>query len=75
MPLFNRFRMPDNGACALGPSPPPSQPITLPPPPPGNSLFWYSHDYGSAHLVMMSSEHDCGEGSPQYAWFEQDLKR
>ncbi len=39
----------------------------------GNSLFWYSFDYGSVHIVMMSSEHDWTPGSPQYQWVEADL--
>lgn len=40
----------------------------------GNSLFWYSFDFGSVHTVMLSSEHDCTEGSSQHAWFLNDLK-
>lgn len=40
----------------------------------GNALFWYSFDYGSAHIVHISSEHDFTPGSPQFAWLEQDLK-
>jgi len=40
----------------------------------GNSLFWYSFDYGNMHILQMSTEHDFTEGSPQYAWMEQDLK-
>eukprot|EP00045_Choanoeca_perplexa_P008355 m.77324 g.77324 ORF g.77324 m.77324 type:complete len:690 (-) comp14462_c0_seq1:72-2141(-) len=39
----------------------------------GNSLFWYSYDYGSVHFIMMSSEHDCSKGSQQYTWLERDL--
>eukprot|EP00730_Choanoeca_flexa_P015567 TRINITY_DN7178_c0_g1_i1.p1 TRINITY_DN7178_c0_g1~~TRINITY_DN7178_c0_g1_i1.p1 ORF type:complete len:681 (+),score=128.81 TRINITY_DN7178_c0_g1_i1:193-2235(+) len=39
----------------------------------GNSLFWYSFNYGSVHFIMMSSEHDCSKGSPQYGWLEADL--
>ena len=40
----------------------------------GNSLFWYSHDYGSVHFVMLSSEHNNTRGSVQHTWFENDLK-
>ena len=29
----------------------------------GNSLFWFSYDYGSVHFIMMSSEHDCSKGT------------
>lgn len=39
----------------------------------GNSLFWYSFDFASVHTVVLSSEHDCGEGSPQRAWLARDL--
>jgi len=39
----------------------------------GNSLFWYSFDYGSAHIIHMSTEHDYTAGSPQYQWLAKDL--
>ena len=39
----------------------------------GNSVFWYSYDYGIIHMVMMSTEHDFSPGSYQYAWLERDL--
>ena len=39
----------------------------------GNSLFWYSFDYGMVHMIMMSTEHDYSHGSPQYQWLENDL--
>jgi len=39
----------------------------------GLSLFWYSFDYGSAHIVHMSTEHDFTMGSPQIKWLIQDL--
>ena len=41
----------------------------------GNSLFWYSFDYGMVHMVMMSTEHDFTPGSKQYMWMENDLKK
>ena len=34
----------------------------------------YSYDYGLVHYIMMSTEHDMGNGSRQYSWLEQDLK-
>lgn len=40
----------------------------------GNSLFWYSYDFGNIHTIMLSSEHNCSVGSPQYDWLVQDLK-
>eukprot|EP00899_Mesostigma_viride_P010311 jgi/Mesvir1/19281/Mv10357-RA.1 len=39
----------------------------------GNTVFWYSLNYGNVHIVQLSSEHDCGPGSPQRAWLEKDL--
>ena len=35
----------------------------------------YSYDYGLVHFIMMSTEHDMGNGSKQYAWLEDDLKK
>merc|ERR1719427_2020814 len=40
----------------------------------GNSLFWYSYDYGMVHMIMLSSEHDFTKGSDQITWLENDLK-
>ena len=40
----------------------------------GNSVFWYSYDYGMVHMIMMSTEHDYSPGSIQYKWLENDLK-
>ena len=37
-----------------------------------NNLF-YSFDVGSVHFVMLSSEHDLGDGSAQLAWLAADL--
>ena len=34
----------------------------------------YSFDYASVHFIMMSTEHNFTQGSPQYDWMEQDLK-
>ena len=36
--------------------------------------FRYSYDYGLVHFIMMSTEHDMGNGSKQYTWLENDLK-
>jgi hypothetical protein len=41
----------------------------------GLSPFWYSFNYGQAHFIMMSTEHDYTPGSVQYAWLEQDLQQ
>lgn len=39
----------------------------------GNSVWWYSFDYGTVHFVMMSTEHNFTAGSRQYQWLESDL--
>lgn len=41
----------------------------------GNSLFWYSYDFGLVHMIMMSTEHDFSPDSTQYRWLEDDLKK
>jgi hypothetical protein len=38
-----------------------------------NGVFWYSFDFGSVHTVVISSEHDLGQGSPQHKWLARDL--
>lgn len=35
--------------------------------------FWYSFDYGSVHVSVVSSEHDLSPGSRQAQWLEDDL--
>ncbi|HWG89848.1 MAG TPA: metallophosphoesterase family protein [Candidatus Thermoplasmatota archaeon] len=40
---------------------------------PGNEL-WYSFDWGGVHVVALDTfASDFSEGSPQWAWLEQDL--
>lgn len=42
-------------------------------PGPGNSSYrnlYYSFDWGPIHYVIMSTETDFLEGSPQYEWIE-----
>ena len=41
----------------------------------GNYLWWYSYDYGMVHMIMMSTEHNFTQGSRQYEWLEDDLKK
>ena len=36
--------------------------------------YRYSYDYGLAHYIMISTEHDFSPGSPMYTWLENDLK-
>lgn len=40
----------------------------------GNGVFWHSYDFGSLHTVMLSSEHNFGRGSAQYAWLLKDFE-
>jgi len=39
----------------------------------GFHIYWYSFDYGNVHVVMISTEHNYTQGSPQYEWMEEDL--
>jgi len=36
--------------------------------------LWFSYNYGSVHLVFISTEHNFTAGSPQSEWLEQDLE-
>lgn len=38
-----------------------------------NGVFWYSYDYATVHTVVISSEHDLSNGSPQYIFLKNDL--
>ena len=38
------------------------------------SHYRYGFDYGSAHVVIMSTEHQFTEGTPQYSYLENHLK-
>ncbi|KAF0991563.1 hypothetical protein HZS_6333 [Henneguya salminicola] len=40
----------------------------------GNSVFWYSYNYGMAHIISISSENNFTENSRQYKWLEKDLE-
>jgi len=40
----------------------------------GNGIFWYEFSFANTHTIMLSSEHDCSEGSDQYVWLEAALK-
>ena len=40
----------------------------------GNSLWWYSYDYGLVHFTVFSTEHNFTEGSALYQWIENDLQ-
>lgn len=38
-----------------------------------NAPFWYSYDHGSAHFVVVSSEHSLKHGSDQWQWLQAHL--
>ena len=40
----------------------------------GNGIFWYKFVYANVLTIMLSSEHDLGEGSNQYNFLETALK-
>jgi hypothetical protein len=40
-----------------------------------NSIYWYDFAYANVHTIMLSSEHNCTSGSPQYAFLEDALSR
>jgi len=40
-----------------------------------NSIYWYDFAYANVHTIMLSSEHNCTEGSPQYTFLEDALSR
>jgi hypothetical protein len=46
----------------------------FPMPRPALDQAWYGFDYGSAHFVLMSTEHFFYPGSPQYQFLETHLK-
>ena len=39
----------------------------------GHQPWWYSFDYGTLHVIVLSTEHDFEPGSRQYDWLEGDL--
>jgi len=45
----------------------------FPMPRPSLDEAWYAFDYGSIHFVLMSTEHNFTEGSPQYSFLESHL--
>jgi len=42
---------------------------------PGRYHFWYSFDYGYAHIVVISTEHPIAPGTPQHEWLIRTLTR
>jgi acid phosphatase type 7 len=70
MPEWGNYFNDSGGECAV----PTSQRFTMPASIGSNGVFWYSHDYASVHTVMLSSEHNLTEGSPQHSWLRADLE-
>lgn len=69
MPVWGNFGDDSGGECGV----PTAKRFTVPAT--GNGVFWYSYDYGLVHTIVVSSEHDLGEGSRQHKWLKNDLKR
>jgi len=46
----------------------------FPMPRPSLDEAWYGFDYGSAHFVLMSTEHDFGTNSTQYKFLDQHMQ-
>mmetsp|Transcript_113118 Transcript_113118/g.169184 ORF Transcript_113118/g.169184 Transcript_113118/m.169184 type:complete len:86 (-) Transcript_113118:148-405(-) len=56
-PSWGNFGGDSGGECAV----PPFKRFHMPDN--GNSIFWYSFNYGSIHFCIFSSEHDTRPGS------------
>jgi len=37
--------------------------------------FWFGFDFGEIHFTIMSTEHPYEEGTPQYKFLDNDLKK
>ncbi|GLE02468.1 hypothetical protein PINS_up011306 [Pythium insidiosum] len=66
-PAWGNFGSDSNGECGVPTVHRFHVPAT------GNSLFWYSFDYASVHVIQLSSEHAWTQGSEQFQWLERDL--
>jgi len=67
-PSWSNCFLDSGGECGV----PTSKRFTMPSN--GNGVFWYSHDVGSVHTIMISTEHNATKGSVQYDWILQDLQ-
>ena len=68
-PVWGNFGDDSGGECGV----PTAKRFTMPETPGSNGVFWYSLDSGLLHTVVLSSEHDLSEGSPQRDWLVSDL--
>jgi len=69
-PSWGNMGSDSGGECGV----PTSQRFRSPTHGTGNGVFWYSFNYGSIHVLTMSSEHDYTPGSPQRQWIDKDLE-
>ena len=67
-PDWGNFANDSGGECGV----PVAKRFTMPAN--GNGVFWYSYDCGLVHTIVVSSEHDLGQASPQYQWLEDNLR-
>jgi hypothetical protein len=70
MPSWGNFADDSGGECGVTMS----KRFQMPSSEKSNGVFWYSYNYASVHTIVISSEHDLSSGSPQYEFFEADLK-
>ena len=66
-PAWGNFENDSGGECGV----PTTKRFTMPQRnedasllPPSNGVFWYSHDFGNVHTIVLSSEHDLSFGIP-----------
>jgi hypothetical protein len=69
MPEWGNFGEDSGGECGV----PTAKRFQMPGSTLSNGVFWYSFDYGIVHTIVISSEHDLSQGSPQYKFLEHDL--
>lgn len=69
-PPWNNFGNDSGGECGV----PISKRFQMPNSSGSNGVFWYSFEFSSTHVIMLSSEHDLSSTSRQYQWLESDLR-
>jgi hypothetical protein len=69
-PPWNNFGNDSGGECGV----PIAKRFKMPNSSGSNGVFWYSFEFASTHVIMLSSEHDLSSTSRQYRWLERDLR-
>jgi hypothetical protein len=69
-PPWNNFGNDSGGECGV----PIAKRFKMPSSSGSNGVFWYSFEFSSTHVIMLSSEHDLSSTSRQYQWLESDLR-